>query len=135
MGLNDVKRRFRSAKVTSSNGEDCVTCAVVDGPVGAIDVHYDRKNGITMVVSHDPKSMDVAGNKVGGLLATAIGNAAFCESGMETICTSTKIIGLSYIVADDEKCIIETATEKKSVAVPACAKIGGFQLWKAGGRL
>ncbi|MDB5580379.1 MAG: hypothetical protein JWR80_5555 [Bradyrhizobium sp.] len=127
--LPDLKRRFAAYKVTSNDGEDCVTCATVVGPAGAIEVVYDAK-GVGAVASYDKRVTDALGNKIDGSLAGAVGDTATCDAGMESTCESPKLRGLSYIVSDDAKCTLEIGDGAKPVKIPACAKIGGFRIFR-----
>lgn len=124
-----LKKRFTGYGVRYLKGEDCLTCAVIFGADGQFEVSF-AQDGRTIVDirSRDDRSRDTQGNAVGASLAKAIGStSAQCDAGMDTTCASPNLKGLSYIVADDDRCQI-TVKEKKPAEIPACARIAGFQI-------
>lgn len=129
IGPAELKRRFSAYSVRIVKGEDCLTCAVISGRVGSIEVDWASDGRtVTGVTSREEKSLDSLGNRFGGSLAAALGTAvAQCDNGMELTCASPKLKGLSYIVAADDKCQIEVDGNKPS-RIPDCARIGGFQI-------
>jgi hypothetical protein len=130
LNISALKRRFSSYSIRVAKGEDCLVCATISGPGGALEINYDRGGStITSIASYDSKSRDALGNGIGGSLMKALGtNVATCDSGMNLTCASPLLKGLSYIVADDEKCTITVSEEKKQSDVPACARIAGFEI-------
>lgn len=124
-----LKRRFPGYAVRVAKGEDCLICATVTGEAGSLEVSYgDDERTVTGLSTHDEKASDTLGNRSGGSLIAAVGPTALCDNGLEFTCASSKIKGLSYIVAEDEKCRFDVGDGAKPVAVPACAKIEGFSL-------
>jgi len=124
-----LRQRFTGYNVRYTKGEDCLTCAVISGADGQIEVSF-AQNGrtITDIRSYDDRSRDAQGNSVGSSLAKAIGStSAKCDNGMDTTCASPSLKGLWYVVADDSKCTI-TAQDKQLTDIPACALIAGFQI-------
>jgi hypothetical protein len=115
--------------VRCTKGEDCLTCAVISGADGQFEVSF-AQDGRTIIDirSYDDRSRDAQGNAVGASLVKAIGStSAQCDAGMDTTCASPSLKGLSYILADDDRCPI-TAKEKQPTEIPACARIAGFQI-------
>jgi hypothetical protein len=115
--------------VRYAKGEDCLTCAVISGADGQFAVSFGR-DGRTIVDirSYDGRSRDAQGNAVGASLGKAIGStSAQCDAGMDTTCASPRLKGLSYIVAEDDRCSI-TVKDKQLTDIPACARIAGFQI-------
>ncbi|MFZ5731439.1 MAG: hypothetical protein ACOY4O_01800 [Pseudomonadota bacterium] len=124
-----LTKRFAGYEVRYTKGEDCLTCAVVSGADGQFVVSF-AEDGRTVVDirSHDDRSRDTHGNTHGASLATAIGStSAQCDAGMDTTCASPSLKGLSYIVANDDRCPI-TVKEKQPTDIPACSRIAGFQI-------
>ena len=124
-----LKKRFTGFEVRYTKGEDCLTCAVISGADGQFEVSFAQDgNTIVDITSHDDRSRDTQGNAVRASLAKAIGSSsAQCDAGMNTTCESPNLKGLSYIVADDDRCPI-TVKEKQATDIPACARIAGFQI-------
>jgi hypothetical protein len=124
-----LKKRFAEYEVRYAKGEDCLTCAVISGADGQFAVSFGR-DGRTIVDirSYDGRSRDAQGNAVGASLGKAIGStSAQCDAGMDTTCASPRLKGLSYIVAEDDRCSI-TVKDKQLTDIPACARIAGFQI-------
>jgi hypothetical protein len=124
-----LKRRFAGYDVRYAKGEGCLTCAVITGADGQIEVSF-AKDGRTIVDmrSYDERSHDTLGNGVGGSLTKAIGfNSAQCDAGESTTCASPDLKGLLYIVTDDERCPMKVE-EERPVVIPNCARIAGFQI-------
>jgi hypothetical protein len=131
IGPSALKRRFRAYTVRLAKGEDCLTCATISGRPGIIEVDYGPDGKTVMgVASRDEKSADAFGNRVGGSLAAATGAVARCDSGMELTCASSKLKGLSYVVAEDDKCQVEVGEGSKLSRIPDCARIGGFRIFR-----
>jgi hypothetical protein len=124
-----LRHRFRSYTVRITKGEDCAICAHLTGQAGDLDLHYDFDGKtITMIRSIDPKAADTESHRIGSSLSNAVGAWASCDDGESLTCSSATIEGLSYIVTDDENCPLIVQNDKGLSAIPACAKIGGFQL-------
>ncbi|MBN9599550.1 MAG: hypothetical protein J0G28_07730 [Afipia sp.] len=124
-----LRHRFHSYTVRIIEGEDCIICAHLTGQAGDLEVYYDPDGRtISMLRSIDPKAADAENHRVGSLLSDAVGSWASCDDGESLTCSSATIEGLSYIVADDESCQFIVKNNKNPTAIPACAKIGGFQL-------
>lgn len=124
-----LKTRFLGYEVRYTNGEDCLTCAVISGADGQFKVSF-AQDGRTVVDirSYDDRSRDTQGNTYGASLAKAIGStSAKCDAGMDTTCASPNSKGLSYIVAGDDQCPI-IIRDKQPTDIPACARIAGFQI-------
>lgn len=124
-----LTKRFAGYEVRYTKGEDCLTCAVISGTDGQFVVSFAEDGRMVVDIrSHDDRSRDTHGNTHGASLATAIGStSAQCDAGMDTTCASPSLKGLSYIVANDDRCPI-TVKEKQPTDVPACARIAGFQI-------
>jgi hypothetical protein len=124
-----LKKRFAEYEVRYTKGEDCLTCAVVSGTDGQLQIDF-AQDGRTIinVRSSDDRSRDAQGNSIGSSLLKALGsNSAQCDAGMDTTCASPTLRGLSYVVADDDRCPI-APKEKQPTDIPACARIAGFQI-------
>lgn len=127
-----LKKRFAGYAVRYTKGEGCLTCAIIAGNDGQFEVSFGQ-DGQTVIdiKSSDNRSRDVQGNVVGTPLAKAVGStSARCDAGEETTCASPTLKGLSYTVADDEKCRLEVR-DKGPTDIPACARIAGFQMLAA----
>jgi hypothetical protein len=127
-----LKRRFAGYDVRYANGEGCIICAVVTGADGQFDVDFD-KDGQTVLqlLSTDNRIRDAMGNEIGSPLKSALGaETATCDAGESTTCASTALKGLSYIVAEEERCPI-AFPDTQPIEIPACARIRGFQLLSA----
>jgi hypothetical protein len=124
-----LQRRFAGYKVQYTKGEGCLICAVITGPDGQFDVDFDQDGQTVLHLrSIDNRIRDALGNEIGSPLKTALGaETAICDAGESTTCASTAFKGLSYIVTEDERCPI-TVQEKQPTQIPACARIGGFQI-------
>lgn len=124
-----LQRRFTGYDVRYAKGEGCLICAVITGPDGQFEVDFDRDGQTVLHLrSVDNRIRDALGNEIGSPLKTALGaETAICDAGESTTCASTAFKGLSYIVTEDERCPI-TVQEKQPTQIPACARIGGFQL-------
>ncbi len=125
-----LKKRFSRYAVRVIKGEDCLVCATISGPGGGLEVNYDKGGAtVTRISSDEKNSRDAMGNAIGSSLREAIGStAAQCDSGMSLTCASPKLKGLSYIVADDDKCTIVVNEGKKLSEIPPCARIAGFEI-------
>jgi hypothetical protein len=125
-----LKKRFSRYKVDVTAGEDCVICATVSRGKVSINVDYDE-TGIVIVgiTSNDKTSTDALGNAVGSSLRNAIGATANCDAGDWTTCASPRLIGLHYVVEENEGCSL-VVKENQTTEIPACARIGGFQIVK-----
>jgi hypothetical protein len=124
-----LKTRFSEYDVRYTKGEGCLTCAVISGADGRFQIDF-AQDGRTIIniSSSDDRSRDAQGNSIGSSLLKALGsNSAHCDAGMDTTCASLALSGLSYIVADDDRCPIEPK-EKQPTNIPACARITGFQI-------
>lgn len=124
-----LTRRFAGYEVRYTKGEDCLTCAVISGADGQFEVSF-AQDGRTIIdiSSHDDRSHDAQGNAVGSSLVKAIGSTSTqCDAGMDTTCASPGLKGLSYILAEDDRCPI-AVKEKQPTDIPACARIAGFQI-------
>jgi hypothetical protein len=124
-----LKKRFAEYEVRYTKGEDCLTCAVISGTDGQFQIDF-AQDGRTIINirSSDDRSRDAQGNSIGSSLLKALGsNSAQCDAGMDTTCASPTLRGLSYIVADDDRCTI-APKEKQPTDIPACARITGFQI-------
>jgi hypothetical protein len=124
-----LKKRFAEYEVRYTKGEDCLTCAVISGTDGQFQIDF-AQDGRTIINirSSDDRSHDAQGNSIGSSLQKALGsNSAQCDAGMDTTCASPTLRGLSYIVADDDRCPI-APKEKQPTDIPACARIAGFQI-------
>lgn len=124
-----LKKRFSRYTVHVTKGEDCLVCAAISGSGGGLYVDYDEAAvTVTRISSEEKNSRDAMGNAIGSSLREAVGSAAQCDAGMSLTCASPKLKGLSYIVADDDKCTIVVNEEKKLSEIPACARIDGFEI-------
>lgn len=125
----ELSRRFSRYEVRYTQGEGCLTCAVITGADEQLEVDFDQ-DGRTVINlrSTDDRGRDVKGNRVGSSLANALGSAtAQCDAGESTTCSSPDLKGLHYIVIEDERCPLNVQ-EKQPTAIPACARIAGFQI-------
>jgi hypothetical protein len=127
--ISQLKRRFARYKINSTAGEDCNVCAMVSRNAFRFQVDYD-KDGIVVIGIYCSNNacVDALGNRVGGPLRQALGNEADCDEGEELTCASIKLVGLSYIVREDNKCTLRVTESGKGTSIPACARIGGFSL-------
>jgi hypothetical protein len=127
-----LKRRFAGYDVRYTKGEGCLICAVITGLDGQFDVGFD-KDGQTVLqlLSTDNRIRDAMGNEIGSPLKSALGaETTTCDAGESTTCASTALEGLSYIVAEEERCPIAFQGTQPT-EIPACARIGGFQLFSS----
>jgi hypothetical protein len=126
-----LKKRFSRYEVLVTTIDDCLICAMISRGEVSISVDYDE-NGIVVVgiSSYDNKSTDALGNAIGSSLRNAIGATANCATGDVTTCASPRLIGLHYIVKETKKCPL-FVKENQPTDITACARIGGFQLFKA----
>jgi hypothetical protein len=124
-----LQRRFTGYDVRYAKGEGCLICAVITGPDGQFDVDFDQDGRTVLHLrSVDNRIRDALGNEVGSLLKRALGTeTATCDAGESTTCASTALKGVSYIVAEDDRCPI-TVQDRQPTKIPTCARIGGFQI-------
>jgi hypothetical protein len=127
-----LKRRFAGYDVRYARGEGCIICAVITGPDGQFDVDFDQDGRTVLHLrSVDNRIRDALGNEVGSPLKRALGTeTATCDAGESTTCASTALKGVSYIVAEDDRCPI-TVQDRQPTKIPTCARIGGFELLNA----
>ena len=128
----ELKSRFARYNVNVVVGEDCSICATISRGEVSISVDYDE-NGIVIlgISSNDKVSTDILGNRVRSSLRNAIGDTtANCDVGMWMTCASPRLTGLHYIVDENKGCSL-VVKEKQPTKIPACASIGGFQIFKA----
>jgi hypothetical protein len=131
--VSQLKRRFARYKITSTAGEDCAICATVSRNAFQFEVYYDVHGiVVTEIYCRDNACVDALGNRVGGSLREALGNEADCNNGDELTCESSRLSGLSYIVRENTKCTLRVTESGKKTSIPACARIGGFQIFKLG---
>ena len=129
--IAQLKRRFARYKVKSTTGEGCAICAVISKEAFQFEVHYGAGGVVvTGIFCRDNACVDAKGNRVGGSLRQAVGNAAACDQGDETTCKSSKLIGLSYIVRESDKCPLRVTANGRKSNIPACARIDGFHILK-----
>jgi hypothetical protein len=127
--LIQLKKRFSRYEVVSTAGEDCFICANISRGKISISVNYSE-DGITIteITSNDKMSADALGNAVGAPLRDAIGaRTADCDAGDRTTCASPRLIGLHYIVEGDNCSLL--VKDNQRTDIPACAKVGGFQIF------
>jgi len=124
-----LRRRFAGYTLLYATGEGCLVCAVITGADGQFDVHFEQDGQtVTQLRSTDSRVRDGLGNDVSTPLRNALGaNTANCDAGETTTCASAALRGLSYIVTEDDRCSV-TAEDQRPTDIPACARIGGFQI-------
>jgi len=123
LAISQLKKRFPSYTVTPEEADCGGTCASIKGKNGTlIYVSYGGDSSFSFYnISSDARSSrDILGNAVGTSLQKAIGaNIAKCDLGESMTCPSAQIKGLSYIAV---------GCTWKGVTIPACAKVGGFEI-------
>jgi hypothetical protein len=124
LSVSQFKKRFPSYTVTSEEGDCSGTCVSISGKKEDqylwIGYGGDRSSNFYTISSGAQSSRDTLGNTIGTPLRKAVGaNTTRCDEGMAKTCESVLIKGLSYIVGG---CTWKTA------AIPACAKVGGFEI-------
>lgn len=122
----DLRRRFAAYNVTATAYEDCLVCAVVEGPAGTFQVNYDESGTLVQsILSDDKGSHDVLGNAVGSRLVDVMGEKGTCDVGMFMYCKSNTFSKLHYIVREDESCLLQSEVQRET-PIPPCARIDGF---------
>jgi hypothetical protein len=126
--LSQLKKRFPSYAVRATSGEDCLVCVTVASKSEHIEINYDQNASVILgISSYDKRARDIFGNFVGSSLRKAVGaNTAKCDVGEVTICESSVMKGLSYIVAEDESCAIHKDEQAELSLIPSCAVVSGF---------
>lgn len=118
-----LRQRFPGYKISTIRSDCGGTCTVIESKDGSyirIDYGGDRTYSFYRIYSDAENSRDSLGNTVGTSLSKAVGaDSTKCDLGAATTCESVKIKGLSY-VAD--------GCEVQGPAIPACAKVGGFEI-------
>ena len=131
--ISQLKRRFARYKITSAAGEDCAICATVSRNAFHFEVYYDVHGiVVTGIYCRDNACVDALGNRVGESLRQALGNLADCDNGDELTCEFRRLSGIWYIVRENNKCTLRVTESGKKTSIPACARIGGFQILKLG---
>ena len=126
LSIPQLKKRFLSYTVTPEEGEGCGDiCVSIEGKKGTyilISYEGDRSSGFYRISSDARSSQDTLGNTIGTPLRQAVGaNTTKCDRGAEITCESVLIKGLSYIVG---------GCDWKGKAIPACAKVQGFEIFR-----
>lgn len=108
-------------------------CFLVTSDDGTLEVLQDAGKVSFFRSLHG--SMDFKGNVMGDQLNRAIGGSeAFCQSGLNFVCSSERSAPLRYVVGGCEFEI--KGEEDEAVRIPDCATIDGFELsgnWESSG--
>lgn len=125
-----IKERFRPYTVEFS--DECeIECFVISRDGALLNIYGSEETGkITMLTSWSTRVVDSLGVRVGMPLRKALkADQALCEYA-ETLMCRSPVAGMTYFVDSGEDCHWDVSWDKGevSVTVPACARVGGFQI-------
>lgn len=124
-----IKQRFQPFTVEKS--DECETeCFVVSRDGVSFDIYGSEESGkITALASRSKRAADSLGTRIGTPLREALrANRALCEYAESLMCRSP-VPGIAYFVDSGKDCDwgdVRWDRGEISVAVPACARVGGF---------